>query len=243
MTDKTDPPTDSTPNEPPLRVRYRVRFAKAGLLRWTSHRDLARLWERIIRRAQLKPSMTEGFHPKPRIGFPSALALGVNGLDEVVELDLAENMPVDELFRRLCDDNQPGLTIKSVKLLPEGFKKAQLLRSDYEITIPESADIGEAEKAIAELKTKTTVSFERKNKTVTVDTVAQIPKIEIESGLLYLSLAASQSASLRPGDVLELIGVSQWIEDGSIISRTNVVLEKEYETEDPSLLAKQDTAC
>lgn len=213
-----------------------MRFAKAGLLRWTSHRDLARLWERIVRRAALQLSMTEGFHPKPRIGFPSALALGVNGLDEVVELELAEKMPVAELFQRLCDDNQPGLRIKSVKLLPEGFGKAQLSRSDYVITIPDSADIDAAQQAIAELKLKDTVSFERKQKTVTVET-AQIPSIEIVGDELHLSLAASGSASLRPGDVLDLINASDWIEHGAVISRTKVVLQKEFEAETPDQIA------
>ena len=43
----------------PLRIRYRIRFAKTGLLRWISHRDLARLWERLLRRARLQLSMTE----------------------------------------------------------------------------------------------------------------------------------------------------------------------------------------
>jgi radical SAM-linked protein len=122
MTDKRE--------ETPLRIRYRIRFAKTGLLRWISHRDLARLWERLVRRAELKLSMTEGFHPKPRIGFPSALALGVEGLNEVVELELAEELKVNELFDRLQSDEQPGLEILSVVRLPGGFGKAQLLRSD-----------------------------------------------------------------------------------------------------------------
>ena len=74
--------------------------------------------------------MTEGFHPKPRIGFPSALALGVEGLDEVVEIELAEELTPDELLERLHQDDQPGLTINSVARLPDGFGKAQLLRSD-----------------------------------------------------------------------------------------------------------------
>ncbi|NND96611.1 MAG: DUF2344 domain-containing protein [Pirellulaceae bacterium] len=220
-----------------LRVRYRIRFAKAGLLRWTSHRDLARLWERIVRRADLKLSMTEGFHPKPRIGFPSALALGVNGLDEVVELELAERMPVAELFDRLVDDDQPGLTIKSVKRLPDGFGKAQLLRSDYVITIPPQADIAAAEREITQLKSQDTVSFERKKKIVTVDAAMQIPRIEIVDGQLHLSLAASDSASLRPGDVLDLIQACDWIENGALINRTRVVLQKEFETDDPDAIA------
>ena len=243
MTDlksETTPP--STPAEPaPLRIRYRIRFAKSGLLRWTSHRDLARLWERIVRRAALELSMTEGFHPKPRIGFPSALALGVNGLDEVVELELAEQMTAHNLFKRLCDDNQPGLTIISVKLLPEGFGKARLERSDYIISIPEGVDIAKAEQAIGELKSKDTLSFERKKKIVTVD-AAQVPRIEIQGRELHLSLAASESASLRPGDVLDLINASNWVENGAIINRTKVILQKEYETDEADRIAVGESA-
>lgn len=224
----------------PIRERYRIRFAKAGLLRWTSHRDLARLWERIVRRANLTLSMTEGFHPKPRIAFPSALALGVNGYDEVVELELAERMPVTDLFDRLCNDNQPGLTINSVKRLPEGFGKAQLSRSDYVITVPDTVDLDAVQAAIVELKTKDSVSFQRKNKTLTVDMV-QIPFIQIVGNQLHLALAASQSASLRPGDVLELIAASDWVPQGAVISRTRVVLQKEYDADTPDRIATQPT--
>ena len=50
---------DSATCAAPTRLRYRIRFSKTDLLRWTSHRDLARLWERLVRRSQLKLSMTE----------------------------------------------------------------------------------------------------------------------------------------------------------------------------------------
>ncbi len=119
-----------------LRIRYRIRFAKVDLLRWISHRDLARLWERLLRRAGLKLSMTEGFHPKPRVAFPSALALGVESLDEVVEIELAEDLSVSELLQRLCDDQQPGLLIHSVHRLPEGFGKADFSRANTSSPFP-----------------------------------------------------------------------------------------------------------
>src|SRR6056297_635237 len=114
-----------------MRVRYRVRFAKVGLLRWISHRDLAMLWERLARRVELPLSMTEGFHPKPRIAFPSALALGVESLDEVVELELTEALTAASLLDRLRGDNQPGLVIRSVQRLPPSTPKARLRQSDY----------------------------------------------------------------------------------------------------------------
>jgi radical SAM-linked protein len=224
-------------NEQPLRIRYRIRFAKTQLLRWISHKDLARLWERLVRRARLKPSMTEGFHPKPRIGFPSALALGVESLDEVVELELAEDLSAEELFQRLRSDNQPGLTIKSVSRLPDRFGKAQLAQSDYVITAIESADAATICQAVDRLKSLQTVSVERKNKTMTFEVATQISNLELADTEIHLSLTASESATLRPVDVLDLLGFGDWIEKGSLITRVRVLLRCEFETNDPTLIA------
>lgn len=204
------------------RVRYRVRFAKTGLLRWIGHQDLARLWERMIRRAELKPSMTEGFHPKPRIAFPSALALGVEGVNEVVELDLAEELPPDELKQRLVDDGQPGLSIGQVTRLPDESGKAQLVSTSYEIDPPEAADLVAVDAAIQTLLAQQTITIDRKKKTVTLVTASQIDALEIRDNTLHLTLLASPTASLRPGDVLDLLGLDDWIENGSTIVRTGV---------------------
>src|SRR5215475_14275688 len=80
-----------------LRQRVRIRFTKQDDLRWISHRDLMRVWERLFRRAGVALSMTEGFHPKPRINFPSALAVGIAGLDELLEVDLSEEQTAESL--------------------------------------------------------------------------------------------------------------------------------------------------
>ncbi len=243
VTEAPLPSKQQAAGSPPaaLRLRYRIRFSKTDLLRWISHRDLARLWERLVRRASLKLSMTEGFHPKPRIGFPSALALGVDGWDEVVELELAEELSPAQLLDRLASDNQPGLSIISVQRLPDRFGKAQLMRSDYEISIIESADIAAIEQSIDRLLAEQTVSVIRKGKTLTVDVAAQIPQLRIGDGKLHLSLAAAQSASLRPGDVLDLLGIGDWIEKGAMIARTQVVLQRELESDDPQWVATAET--
>ncbi len=234
-------PKKSTNAEPreqaPLRIRYRVRFQKTGLLRWISHRDLAALWERIARRAMLELSMTEGFHPKPRISFPSALALGVEGLDEVVELELAENISPCELLKRLENDHQPGLSINSVSRLPQGFGKGQLQESKFSITLPEHADTRTIETAITQLRNQTTVSFQRKNKTLVAHVAQQIPELKLCDGLLRLTLAASDSASLKAHDVLDLLGFDDWIENGSLVIREHVILETEFHSNHPAEVA------
>lgn len=235
-------PSDTAPGsaEAPLRVRYRIRFAKTDLLRWISHRDLARLWERLVRRADLKLSMTEGFHPKPRIAFPSALALGVEGLDEVVELELAEEMKVEELLQRLRHDDQPGLTIHSVARLPDQFGKAQLSQSDYRITVIETAEADSICRAIEQLMSQPTVAVERKNKTLTFELASQISSLQLVGRELRLSLLASDAATLRPTDVLALLGFADWIEKGALITRQRVRLSREFEPQDRTQMAIAD---
>ena len=54
-------------------MRIRFRFSKLGKIRFTSQRDVARMWERALRRARLPLAYTEGFSPRPQISFGLAL--------------------------------------------------------------------------------------------------------------------------------------------------------------------------
>lgn len=237
----TTPELSGEPSEP-LRIRYRIRFSKTGLLRWISHRDLARLWERMLRRAAFALSMTQGFHPKPRIGFPSALALGVDGLEEVVEIEFSEDLPPREVLQRLEKDQQPGLQIISVSKVPKAFKKPQLQKSQYRFTLPEKAEAGQIQAAIAALLATPTVSVTRKKKSLTFETQTQILSLSSTDQFIELTLAASEAATLRPQDVLNLMGFTDWVEQGSHITRTRVVLHQDIEGNDPSNTAVADGA-
>lgn len=219
-------PVPSQPSGELPRIRYRIRFAKTDLLRWISHRDLARLWERLLRRATLELSMTEGFHPKPRVGFPSALALGIEGLDEVVEIDLAEELPVEALLKRLDDDQQPGLNILSVCRVPDGTPKARLLRSHYSVPIPEGFATAEIETAITEICDVETLEVTRKNRTITVNAASQIDQLKICDGHLIMVLSASENADLKPTDLISAMGLDSLLTAGSYVVRTRVELEQ-----------------
>ena len=59
--------------------RIRIRFTKKGDLRLLSHRDLVRAFERLFRRVGVELAMSQGFHPRPLMTFPDALALGIAG--------------------------------------------------------------------------------------------------------------------------------------------------------------------
>ena len=76
--------------EAPARCKFRVRFRKAGDLRLVSHHDLMHVFERMFRRADLPLRATQGFNPRPRMWFALSLALGVAGLNEVLEFEIAD---------------------------------------------------------------------------------------------------------------------------------------------------------
>jgi radical SAM-linked protein len=69
-------------------VKVRLRFAKRGKLRFLSHRDLARIWERTLRRAGVPVAYSEGFSPRPRLHFGLALSTGYESLGEYLDVDL-----------------------------------------------------------------------------------------------------------------------------------------------------------
>ncbi len=214
------------------RFRYRVRFAKTGLLRWISHRDLANLWEQIGRRAELPFSMSEGFHPKPRMQFPSALSLGVESLDEVLDLELREDWPADQLLRRLQSDNQPGLTINSVQQVDLADGKAQLAAMDYRVTLPDDFDAAEAIRtaaAVDHMRQQDTVSIERKGKTVTARVASDIPVLDLQSNQLVARIMTGEGASLKIQDILDLLGLSDWPDRGATLIRTGMTLKGEIE--------------
>ncbi|MEM6776519.1 MAG: TIGR03936 family radical SAM-associated protein [Planctomycetota bacterium] len=210
-----------------IRVRYRVRFSKTDLLRWISHRDLSTLIERVARRVDLPLSMTEGFHQKPRLSFPSALPLGVESLDEVFEIELCEDLPSSEVLQRLQDDRQPGLTIHNVVQLAPREAKARLSATEYQVNVPDDWDESErviVESSIESLRANPTVQVQRKDRAVTIHSGHHVPELVLHGDHLYLRMVIEEGASLKVTDLLDHLGLSDWLSRGSTIIRTRVEL-------------------
>src|ERR1043165_10081425 len=85
------------PPPPPVVQRIRIRYAKRGRVRFTSHRDFARAFERALRRADIPMAYSAGFHPHPRISYVNAAPTGVASEAEYLEIALAERREPAEL--------------------------------------------------------------------------------------------------------------------------------------------------
>jgi radical SAM-linked protein len=78
-------------------VRLRIRSTKLGKVRFVGHRDVARIWDRALRRVGLPVAFTAGFTPRPKISFGLALPTGAESLAEYIDVDLdpSQEAPTD----------------------------------------------------------------------------------------------------------------------------------------------------
>ena len=191
-----------------VRLRVRIRFSKQGDLRLIGHRDLMRCLERLFRRAGLALSFSEGFHPKPRMTFPLALAVGIEGVDEVMEFELAETITAEELLRRLTPQAPPGLVFRAVEVLPEGSKKASVQSVSYEAPIPapRPSRSGRADRASA----GRLVVADRARRTGARRStcVRSCRSWRCDEGVLKMRLRVDSRGSVGPREVLAALGLT-----------------------------------
>ena len=207
-----------------VRPRVRIRFCKQGDLRLIGHRDLMRCLERAIRRAGLGLALSEGFHPKPRMTFPLPLAVGIEGEDEVMEFELTELPEGEELSRRLARQAPPGLSFRSVEVLPPGGRKARPRAASYEARVPPARCAG-LEDRIARLWAAPSLPWRRPGRDAAIDLRADLLALGLSAGALVMRLRAGPEARSGPRDVLASLELADLEAQGVRITRTAVELD------------------
>jgi radical SAM-linked protein len=103
------------PNEQaPVVERWRIRYAKRGRLRFTSHRDFSRAFERALRRARVPIAFSSGFSPHPRVSYANATPTGVASEAEYLEIALNEHVDPHALLATLDAALPTGLDLVEI---------------------------------------------------------------------------------------------------------------------------------
>jgi radical SAM-linked protein len=108
-------------------TRVRIRFVKLGKIRWTSHRDVARMWERAFRRVQLPVAYSAGYSPRPKVSFGLALPTGHESVAEYLDVELVEEPDLDvyALPGRLSAALPVGVDATAAELINPGTPSLQ----------------------------------------------------------------------------------------------------------------------
>jgi radical SAM-linked protein len=119
---------------PPVQ-KLRIRYAKRGRLRFTSHRDFSRAFERAIFRARVPMAFSSGFNPHPRISYAGASPTGAASEAEYLEIGLAQVLDPVDVARALDESLPDGLDILDVVVSSGGSLADRLEASLWDITV------------------------------------------------------------------------------------------------------------
>ncbi len=210
-------------------MKLRMRFTKLGKIRWTSHRDIARMWERALRRVHLPVAYSGGFSPRPRISFGLALPTGSESLAEYLDLDLAEPVPTAGLAERLSGALPGGLDVVTVAETDGRVSLQQDVTScNWQISVPSSADLADrVDTALA--ATELIVSRERKGQTTEDDIRPAIKHLVAHHDQLVCELA-TQPRGVRPAELLVALGIESTAGD---VRRTHQWIERDGARREP----------
>ncbi len=185
-------------------LRIQVKFLKQGSLRFISHHNLMKLFERAIRRASISVKMSEGFNPRPKIAYPLALPVGIKGIDEKLEMELCEWMEVSEIETRLKKQLPENIQISSVGLI-SSHVKSTVKDVTYVVKLIKGK-MPEAGKT-DELLSKNVLNTQRKGKKLSFNIRPSINSITTNSQSIDLDLKMTPEGMARPEEVLLHLGL------------------------------------
>jgi radical SAM-linked protein len=209
---------------PPVQ-RLRIRYAKRGRLRFTSHRDFSRAFERAIFRARIPMAYSSGFNPHPRISYAGAAPTGSASEAEYLEIALAESVEPAAVQAALGESLPDGLDVIEVVESAGGALGDLLEACRWLIEL--AAPVAEAQAAVARFLAEAEVPVERMTKKGlrAFDSRAAVVSLTVaESGRgAALDVVLRHGVpSVRPDDVLSGLRIVAGLEGGDQALLTRV---------------------
>ena len=159
-----------------------MRFAKRGRLRFSSHRDFQRAFERALRRAGVPMAFSSGFSPHPKVSYAGAAATGMASEAEYLEIAVVQACDPESVRAALDEALPDGLDVlEVVEATGVGGSLADRLEaSEWRVDLP-GVGRGEAERAVSAFLSSDEVAVQRltKNGMRTLDARAPVVRLEL----------------------------------------------------------------
>jgi radical SAM-linked protein len=181
----------------PAVQKLRVRYAKRGRLRFTSHRDIQRALERALRRAHVPMAYSAGFTPHPKISYAGAAAMGAASEAEYLEISVTDRLEPAKVSVALDAALPTGLDVVDVVEAGPGPLADRLEASEWQIELAE-VTAAQAEAAVDALLAERHVEVERMMK-------AGPRRFDARGPVVRLAAGAGQTASGDPCAILRLV--------------------------------------
>lgn len=213
--------------------RLRLKFSRGEKIKYISHLDLMRCWERALRRAEIPLAYSEGFTPHPRISLAAPLPIGVTSEAELMDITLQKPVSPYFLIQTLRKQLPQGIDILEVQQIPlmTPSLQSQVRYAEYRVMVKASKSVGEMQTAIASLLEAQRLPWQHMRDTGPryYDLRALIKHIWLVSSddaafTLGMKLRCDPQGTGRPEQVSQALGLTEYPES---IHRTKLILAGE----------------
>ena len=133
--------------------RLRVRFCREQEVKFISHLDLLRLWQRALRRTGISLAYSQGFSPRPRISLAAPLAVGVTSQAELMDIFTAKWVSPHGFSSAVSQQLPPGIKVLQVYQIPPTMPslQSQIRYAEYRVEVETEKEERDIETALTSL--------------------------------------------------------------------------------------------
>jgi radical SAM-linked protein len=211
--------------------RLRIRFSRGEEIKFISHLDIMRLWQRVLHRAGIPLAYSEGFSPHPRISLAAPLQVGITSQTELMDLFCTKWVSPHFFTDAVNQQLPPGIKILQVYAVAPTLPslQSQVSYSEYEVQIETEKDKPDIESALTSLLSAKQLPWhhERDTGTHSYDLRALIDELWLTqwhkgSCAIGMRLRCDNSGSGRPEQVAAALGFTNYPKS---IHRTRLILK------------------
>ena len=205
--------TEKTKVPSVTKQRLRVTFTRDATLKYIGHLDMARTWQRIVRRAALPLAYSEGFNPQPKMSFAAALPVGCTSDHEELDMVLSPPCLIDAVKAQLDRALPLGMKVIAIEemALNAPALQMQLMAAEFAITVEGEETIGLLQERVPQFIAATEVMRDRRGKVYNLRPLVQVLAIELAGAdrvaVIRSRLQANAEGTGRPDELAAALGL------------------------------------
>lgn len=183
-------------------MKKRVYFDKYGEMKFISHLDLLRFFERLFNKAEIPVKYSEGFHPRPKISFGSPISLGTEAYNEIMDFETDVEISNEEVVKRLNESAVLGFKVNKVEEVP---RKSSIMEEFTNMLYTVEGSQEDMDK-LEELFNRNEILEvrEKKGKIVTRNLKERLKTFSREGNKISMEII-----NTSPNSYLEMLGIEQ----------------------------------
>jgi len=204
--------------------RLRVTFAKEEEVKYISHLDLMRLWERALRRANVPLAYSLGYNPRPKISIAFPLAVGVTGQEELIDVTLERPLAPRDFASAVARQLPAGISLSKVEEVYPTLPalQTQVQAAQYLATVEADHTVQEIGARLDALLASERLPRQRRNREYDLRPLVEELWLESRDESQYtlgMRLRAGEGGTGRPDEVLDQLGLTEHVKG---ITRTRL---------------------